>query len=558
MKKKAWTVVGLFCVLLFLGLATRSEAFFIDENKTFEFSAKAQARFSFRLQGADTEGNQKGFTYPNVPMGNLVQQRNLGILEIDHDLKSLTKDLDLLYPFRALDVNVKYHVVGRFVYEGIYDYGPEIFQDVSDMDKENFDSFKQSYELWECYVDMSRGPFFIRAGRQNLAWGETDIFRLLDGINPLDNTFGGPFEDLDDRRIPLWMLRSSLNLGLVGPISSLTLEGFVVPGKIDAHVGPAPWLPDGSPYGAPVPRLLAPTFRLVTPDRTWAESRWGVRMQGLVGANLNVAVAHYKTFLDLPTPRAYVVGNPPLLADLNSLQTWWEYPEVQITGASANYWESMTDIVFRGEVAMFWKEPVFIPEINNSTLFGPVLPLPPEVLDFLADPDVLGVDLRDLGLNGIPINPKSGSIPRKDILRYMIGFDKQIWIRPLNKVNIFFLSCQYFGQWVPDYDNRMRQAALIYPEPESNPKYTVYPKVKEMEHIFTFMVNTMYLNGNLQPQVAVAYDVRGAILLQPSVNFVWEPFRFMVSYSTIMGAFTSFGVFRDRDQVSLILTYLLS
>ncbi len=94
----------------------------------------------------------------------------------------------------------------------------------------------------------THGPKGVdHARRQILAWGETDIFRLLDGVNHLDNSFGGPFEDLDDRRIPLWMLRSSLNLGMVGPVSSLTLEGFIVPGTLDATVAPWPLGPDGAP-----------------------------------------------------------------------------------------------------------------------------------------------------------------------------------------------------------------------------------------------------------------------------------------------------------------------
>jgi hypothetical protein len=550
MKKNAWTVVGFFCVLLLLGLVTAGEAFFIDGKKTFEFSGKAQTRCTFRLQESDTEtGNRQGYTRNDISAGNLVQHRNLGVIEINHDLRNLTKDLDLLYPLKALQLNAKYHVVGRFMYEGVYDYGPSAFQDARDADKENVDHFKQSYDLWEAYLDLSRGPFFARIGRQNLAWGETDIFRLLDGINPIDNSFGGVFEDLDDRRIPLWMLRSSWNLGLVGPISSLTLEGFFVPGKVEARVAPCPWLPDGSAYGVPVPALFVPRQRLFTPDRTWAESRWGVRVQGMLGNNLNLAVAHYKTFLDVPTPRTHVVGNPPLLSDLNMLQLWWEYPEVQVTGASMNYWESMTDIVFRGEVAMFWQEPVFIPQINTSTLFGPQLPLPPAVLDLLAG--VLGVDLRDLGLNGIPINPESGTIPRKDILRYMFGFDKQIWIRPLNTKNTFFIGGQYFGQWVPEYDDRMSVPALIYPS------LTEYIAVDEFEHVFTCLINTLYLKGALQPQVACAYDLKGAILVQPSINFIREPFRFMVQYSTIMGSFANFGIFRDRDQIAFIFTYLL-
>ena len=44
---------------------------------------------------------------------------------------------------------------------------------------------------------------FIRVGRQILAWGETDVFRLLDNINPLDDSFGGFFIALDHRVFPV-------------------------------------------------------------------------------------------------------------------------------------------------------------------------------------------------------------------------------------------------------------------------------------------------------------------------------------------------------------------
>ena len=63
--------------------------------------------------------------------------------------------------------------------------------------------------LFLAYLDFEKGPLFLRLGRQNLAWGETDVFRLLDNINPLDDSFGGFFIALDERRVPLAMVRSS-------------------------------------------------------------------------------------------------------------------------------------------------------------------------------------------------------------------------------------------------------------------------------------------------------------------------------------------------------------
>src|SRR5207245_11599887 len=68
---------------------------------------------------------------------------------------------------------------------------------------------RQRHRFFLGYVDFEKGPVFLRVGRQVLAWGETDVFRLLDNINPLDEHFGGFFIALDERRLPLDMARAS-------------------------------------------------------------------------------------------------------------------------------------------------------------------------------------------------------------------------------------------------------------------------------------------------------------------------------------------------------------
>jgi hypothetical protein len=537
-------------VIILFVLIQQADAFYVDNKKSLEFKGKAQTRVSFRLQDSE------GWTYPpDISVGDLVQWRNLATFEIDHDLKYLTRQLDILYPLKALKIRSKYHIVGRFMYEAVYNVGPEPFRDVRDQDKENIDNFKQAYDLWECYLDLSRGPAFIRIGRQNLAWGETDLFRLLDGINPLDNTFGGPFEDLDDRRIPLWMIRGSYGLGRVGPISSFSIEGFWVPGNWDTRV--APFAPPGTPYFAPFPELLFPMIRVNTPAKTMSNSRWGARLQGILLRNVNFSVGHYQSFIDAPALKSVVdesklvwIGDTSILASMDAMTMEAFFPPVQITGASLSFFESRMDAIVRAEAAWFWDEPVFIPQINLATIYGPTLPLPPALLDIAAE--LLGADPRDLGMDGVPLNPQSGEIPKKNIFRYMIGIDKQIWIRALNKTNTFMVSLQSFGQWIPDYDDRLAQPVPIYPD------IVRFPALKEYEHTFTALIATMYRNGTLNPQMALAYDVRGAWLVQPQLMFIREPFRFMVQYSMIAGNFTNFGAFRDRDQITFTFTYLLN
>jgi len=163
---------------------------YLDEGKTFYFSAKAESRVSIRTEDSE------GYTFVEVDQGDAVQFRNLLYLQADHNLEGV----------QPLGLKMKYHLLGRFFYEGIYDYGPSQFQELQDLEGSVIEDFKKDADLWEGYFDVSKGPFFLRAGKQNLSWGETDVFRLSDMINPLDNTYGGIFENLDDRRIPLTMI----------------------------------------------------------------------------------------------------------------------------------------------------------------------------------------------------------------------------------------------------------------------------------------------------------------------------------------------------------------
>ena len=554
--KRAW--IGLCVAVLLVGLAAKAEAIYIDDNNTLSITAKAQTRVTFRLQDSE------GFTVPDTQIGDLVQWRNLALLEVDHDLQELTKSLDILWPLRKFKIRSKYHLVGRFMYDGLYDVGSDGFKAVRDNDKENIDNFKQSYDLWECYIDFIRGPWFVRIGKQSLAWGETDIFRLLDGINPLDNTFGGPFEDLDDRRIPLWMLRANYNLGDFGPVASLSIEGFWVPGNWDVRVGP--WAPEGTPYAAPLPEIVYDLLYVYSPEKKMSNSRWGVRLNGMLGS-ANVSAAYYQTFLDMGTP--HIITTRPIegpLLDLTALQFAVDYPALQIAGGSINFFESITNVVFRGEIAWFFNEPVFIKGVNDLPLHpDEILELSPLALSAAAS--VLGVDPRSLGLNGLPRNPESGPIPTIDVFRWMIGFDKQVWIRPMNKTSMFFVSMQWFGTFYPDHDDNLAAPAPIPDKflPVTNsitgdpiPDYTQYPSIKQMENIFTALIATNYLKGSLTPQLACAYDMRGAWLVLPSVQYVREPFRFGLQYAAVVGNFVSFGAFRDRDQIAFTFAYLLN
>lgn len=485
--------VWLFTIILLAGviLQGRAYAIDIDEEGDLEITGKLQSRISFRATGSE------GFTFPETPQGNMVQQRNLGFLELNHLLLRQTEETPEL----------KYHIKARLLYEGVYDYGPDEYRKVREANPDVIDEFKHDESIWEAYLDYQKGPWFFRVGKQNLSWGETDIYQLLDRINPLDNTFGGQFEDLDDRRIPIWMARGDYNFGNIGPISSLTLEAFLNPGWVDQEV--APLAPYGTPYAFPSPAPAVPV-RIHKPEETFQNSRAGVKLTGVISDNYTFSLAHYQTIMDTPSAVLTIDPSVPgmVAQDLS-------YETVQVTGGSMCFYEPHIDSIIRTEVAWFWDEPVFIPEINLPALYG---------------------------------NFVTGEIPKTNVFRYMLGLDKKIWIRLLNNKSMFNFYLQYFGEYYTNYDKRQKLPVNRFPSGE-------FIDQERYEDKYTLVSSTTYMNGTLTPQVALVYDPEGALMYIPSIEKSFYPWIFKLTYYGITSHDdVSVGIIRDRQQVSFQAT----
>ena len=60
-------------------------------------------------------------------------------------------------------------------------------------------------EIWELYGDLNLGSLWLRIGKQQIVWGRTDLFRVLDVLNPVDYSRNNIYDELEDIRIPMWM-----------------------------------------------------------------------------------------------------------------------------------------------------------------------------------------------------------------------------------------------------------------------------------------------------------------------------------------------------------------
>ncbi|MGH7821000.1 MAG: DUF1302 family protein, partial [Candidatus Binatia bacterium] len=489
-------------------------------------------------QGAVRTVDSSGFTFPSTPAGHFVQHRNLLEAELAHDV-------DALVPRRPRWLRgVAYRLRYKGVYEGLYDYGPDEYSEQEEVvppspfgpserrtvnrTATNRQVLGVQNELWNAYAQASAGPLFARLGRQDLSWGETDGFRLLDMIEPLDNRFGFPLvEDLDDRRIPLWMARANVALPWRSrAVSNVTLEGFLVPGSIEEQE--APLSPRGSPFAAPAP----PSFlgRVVTrPPANMRGSRGGGRLLGTVRGNTTVSLAHYVTWNDAPAVRLRVLG-VDLVDGAPQPEAALEFAfyRQQITGGSLTTQISRLDAVLRAEAATFWDERVF--DVARAGL-GPRFP------------EVVGEAIADRLAGGR--GTAAGGFTRKDVFRWVLGFDRFQWVRAVNPTNVFSTSAQIFHTHILDHDDGIRNGIL-------DPATRGFVARKEDEITLTLLVSTLFWRGRLAPQVFAAYDPRGVFSAVPGITWlVGTHVRVTAKYAFLDGEFVNLGFFRDRDELLL-------
>ncbi len=83
------------------------------------------------------------------------------------------------------------------VYDAVYDVEDALHV-------ENEDEYRAYIALREAFVDLTFEKMDVQLGKQQVVWGKTDGFRVLDTVNPLDyKEF--TLSDFLDARIPLWM-----------------------------------------------------------------------------------------------------------------------------------------------------------------------------------------------------------------------------------------------------------------------------------------------------------------------------------------------------------------
>ena len=85
--------------------------------------------------------------------------------------------------------------------------------------------YYNQYNVRDAYWKNVKGPLTLFMGRQIVTWGESLAFRVGDVINPQDFTWNFGFSNLEQSRLPLWMVHPIFNLPELGAINRQLYRG---------------------------------------------------------------------------------------------------------------------------------------------------------------------------------------------------------------------------------------------------------------------------------------------------------------------------------------------
>ncbi len=579
--------------LLVLGLVLVScgptRAAQLDSNGELRFRLRSYTLARVGSESFDFTDNEDVVqgSFPASAAGHVRQLRAFVEVGLDHDLDRLMNEgfgpLSLLrqLPFRI--TGLSYNLVFRGEYDGVYDFGPAEFstaaanrktsnplgggtpspETVAKQRRHLRELAVHRERLFQAYIEGSAGDLFVRFGRQILVWGETDVFRLLDNINPTDSSFGGFLIPLDERRVPLDMLRLNYTIGSLGPFSDLFVEGYAA---VDNQVSYYPEIPAGSPWAPPLigyPNgVIFPVFHL--PARSLSKPRGGAQVKSNITVpalgSVTLGLAHYYTHVDLPGVQnsVRVALSPFPGTDGAILKADLTAPTVQVTGLSGSF---VIPARFVREVGLSG-EPVIRTELAY-------LHDEPRYSQFQLDPFAFRrtLECRTAGGDGIC----SGGRRLGDSWNFVLGIDHNQYIRLLNPTQSILFSTQFFykhllgavqRQVIPGTRGIVDGEVLPVFQyiDKKNPRL---PFVRNPidQYIQTLVMTTSYYGGQVSPTVVLVYDWSGAFSTVPMVTLSRDPFRFAIGYAAIeaskLKGASGISLLQDRDNVFFQLEYAL-
>jgi hypothetical protein len=371
-------------------------------------------------------------------------------------------------------------------------------------------------------VDLDEGKsLFVKVGRQQIVWGRTDLFRVLDVINPVDYSRNNIYDELQDIRIPVWALQTEYrmgsssimqdqnlqfiwnfdkfrpnNLGQCGTPNVILDAGCFFRGMAnlwDSGGTVANFAPFSAP-GTPGPGTgpwFATNFgahqigirNVVLPKWSLSDTQVGVKYEGVASDGLSFSLNALNYRSQLPSLRAFNSGaiNP-------------------FTGAVGN------SSVFSGP-----GQNVPVENLIAFDMYFPRVSLLGGSMDLTWDAAKAAVRVEGAFTRGEEfantLNPRLFS--ENKVFRSVIGIDRPTFIPFISTSRTTLFSGQIFFQHI--FDHQLQQG--LYGQ-------VGMPDWKD-DAIATLLMKGFLVNDRVSPQLILAHDFRAqATVWSPQVDWI--------------------------------------
>jgi hypothetical protein len=358
-----------------------------------------------------------------------------------------------------------FFVKAKYWYDAMYDWRSEF-----DAGQDTMWHIQRSDWLRDCYFDITKGSWFLRLGKQQVAWGQADGITILDRVNPVDLTEYW-LGDMADIRIPLWMANINYSPKLNSNIQLLIIPDFEQ----------STAAPDAAPFAFRSLKLFEiykTRKRMVGNSRADTDIyypgtqlknstfalQWSDRI-GDLDYTLNFLSGYYysaRTYL--LSSGASAPSTTPFVAHYGRMFNYW-----RMYGASFNKTftnpSPLQGITFRGDFAYYNDEPTYY---------------------------------------GTPLTGTTYGVNRWDNVFWLIGMDKAIFTN-------WLVSFQ-FSQYI------MQDAKPGFVGYDTMNAYTYGPS-DQVENIFTLKVSTDFLHERLKPEILWSCTDDNQGRLSPKITY---------------------------------------
>ena len=392
---------------------------------------------------------------------------------------------------------------------------------------ERLDFIREAY-VKKIFNLADGSDFFLKVGKQQVVWGRTDLFRVLDVINPVDYSRNNIYDELQDIRIPMWIAQAEWrmggsemmqernlsvvwnfdkfranNLGQCGTPNVILDAGCFFRGMKNLwdNGGTVANFAGFSPPGTPAP-VNGPWFAtnfgpnqigirsVELPEWKLSNTQLGVKFEGVTqgGLSFSLNALHYRS--QLPSLRAInmgggatvnpftgangntspfsshpVLGTPPATSHLIAFDM--HFPKVNLLGGSMDFQSEALGAAFRLEGAFTSGE-----EFANT-----------------ARPELYS---------------------KNKVFRGVIGVDRPVFVPFISEARTTLFSAQLFYQHIFDHEEHGRAGGVVgMPDWKDN-------------FIGTLLIKGFMNNDRFSPQVILARDFKAkAWVASPQLEWLF-------------------------------------